>query len=241
MKNTIRFYPFSEKTTFFAPEPMPASRHVPDWYKAQPGSIRDEEMYPKGQLSSTIKRCMPIFDGMTAGYILGFPCDLYLDTTNPEKIEWSVPLPMKSFASDMFATHAPEQYDHYPVDTNKYHKQLFRVMPFWAIQTPPGYSALFMHPMHKDHLPFLAFGGLIDTDKFITDGHLSMLVEKDFKGVIKQGTPFVQVLPFKREDWEMELVDHKEASEALTKQRLNLRSTFVNSYKNKFRSKKEYK
>jgi hypothetical protein len=67
-----------------------------------------------------------------------------------------------------------------------------------------------------------------------------MLVEKNFKGVIKQGTPFVQVIPFKREPWNMELIEPIEASKEFTRQRINLRSTFVNGYKNKFRSKKEY-
>jgi hypothetical protein len=239
--NIIRFYPFSERTTFFAPEPTPAIKNTPDWYKRQPASVRDDEFLPKGELSSTIKRCMPIFDAMTAGYIIPFPCDVYIDATNPAKIEFSVPLTMKQFSNDMFAVHAPEQYDHYPIDTNKYHKQLFRIMPFWAVKTPEGYSTLFMHPLHKDHLPFLAIQGFIDTDKFITDGHLSILVEKDFKGVIKQGTPLVQVIPFKREDWKMELVPTSESSAELTKQRFKLRSNFVHSYKNKYRSKKEFK
>lgn len=239
--NKIRFYPFSEKTKSFTPVPVPASRLVPDWYKAQPGSAFDEETYSTGVLSSTIKRCMPIFDAMTSGYLIPIPCDLYIDATDPEKLEWSVPISMKPFASDMIATHAIEQYSHYPVDKNKYHKQLFRIMPFWAVGTPSGYSTIFLPPIHKDPVPFLAVGGIIDTDKFISDGHLSFFVEKDFKGVIKQGTPFIQVIPFKREPWEMELVTPEESSELFKKQRANVRSTFMNGYKNKFRSKKEFK
>jgi hypothetical protein len=239
--NKISFYPFSEKTKSFAPEPVPASKAVPDWYKRQPGTIDEETFIKNGVTSSTIKRCMPIFDYMTAGYIIPIPCDIYIDATNPEKIEWSVPQSMKMFASDMIATHAPEQYDHFPIDKNKYHKQLFRIMPFWAVKTPPGYSTLFMHPLHKDPLPFLSIGGLIDSDKFISDGHLSMLIEKDFKGVIKQGTPFAQVIPFLREDWEMELIDADESNKELQKQRLSLRSSFVNGYRNKMRSKKEFR
>lgn len=239
--NKIYFYPFSEKTTAFAPKPVPASRALPEWYKAQPAATNEEEFLAKGMLPSTIKRCMPIFDYITAGYIISTPCDIYIDATNPEKLEWSVPLPMKTFANDMISTHSPDQYSHYPIDKNKYHKQLFRIMPFWAVKTDEGYSTLFMHPTHKDPVPFLTFGGLIDTDNFITDGHLSMLVEKDFKGVIKQGTPFVQVIPFKRENWEMEIIEPAQAAKEYSKQRLDLRSTFVSGYKNKMRSKKEFK
>jgi hypothetical protein len=239
--NKIKFYPFSEKTKQFAPAPTPASKAVPDWYRKQPGSIDEETQLAKGNLSSTIKRCMPIFDYMTAGYIIYVPCDIYIDATNPEKISWSVPLTLKQFASDMIASHAPEQYDHYPIDKDIYHKELFRIMPFWAVGTEEGTSSLFMQPVHKDDLPFLAIGGMIDTDKFISDGHLSFLIKKNFKGILKQGTPLVQVIPIKREDWAMELVDAKESSADLSKQRLNVRSAFVNAYKNKFRQKKEYK
>ena len=239
--NKISFYPFSDKTLSFAPAPIPATKGVPDWYKKQPGTLDESQFIKQGVSSSTVKRCMPIFDYMTAGYLITLPCDIYIDATNPDKIEWSVPQSMKSFGSDLIASHAPEQYDHYPIDTRIYHKQLFRIMPFWSVKTPDGYSTLFTHPLHKDHLPFLAIGGLVDTDKFITDGHLSFLIEKDFVGVLKQGTPLVQIIPFKRDDWEMELIDPPAAAKEIQKQRLDLRSTFVNGYRNKMRSIKEWR
>jgi hypothetical protein len=239
--NKISFYPFSDKTSQFAPKPIPATKSVPEWYKKQPGTIDESNFIKQGMTSSTIKRCMPIFDYMTAGYIISVPCDIYIDATNPEKIEWSVPQSMKPFGSDMFASHAREQYDHYPVDKDLYHRDLFRIMPFWSVKTPPGYSAIFTHPIHKDPVPFLAIGGLVDTDDFITDGHLSFLIQKDFVGVIKQGTPLVQVIPFLREDWEMETVEPQQASKEVQTQRLNLRSTFVNGYRNKMRKIKEWR
>lgn len=241
--NKIMFYPFNEKTTEFAPKPYPASKAVPDWYKSQPGTVSDKEeiSMKQGASTSTIKRCMPIFDAMTAGYIIPMPCDIYIDSTNPEKIEWSVPLGVKPFGMDMVSHHAREQYSHYPINTNIYHKDLFRIMPFWSVKTDPGYSCLFINPIHKDEVPFWTFGGIIDTDNFITDGHISMLIEKNFKGVIKQGTPFVQVIPFKREDWSMEIVDPEISKKEVISQRLNLRSTFIGGYKNKMRSKKEWR
>jgi hypothetical protein len=68
-----------------------------------------------------------------------------------------------------------------------------------------------------------------------------MFIKKDFVGVIKQGTPLVQVIPIKREDWSMELVDTEISNAALKAQRLSIRSMFKHSYKEKFRSRKEYK
>ena len=68
-----------------------------------------------------------------------------------------------------------------------------------------------------------------------------MLIEKNFKGVLKQGTPFIQVFPFQREDWQMELVEPDVAQKEINAQRLSLRSTFSFGYKNKMRSKKDFK
>lgn len=194
-----------------------------------------------GTAASTIKRCMPIFDAMTAGYMIVAPCDIHLDATNPEKLEWQIPLTLQSLKADLFATHAPEQYENYPIDPEKYHKQLFRILPTWAVGTDPGYSVLFTNPYHTDDSPLWAFTGLIDTDGFVSDGHVSFLVKKGFKGTIRQGTPLYQLIPFKREEWSSEVVDPADAKTLFNSQRLNLRSTFMNGYKNKFRSKKEYR
>jgi hypothetical protein len=118
---------------------------------------------------------------------------------------------------------------------------LLRIMPFWIVSTTLGYSTLFLDPLHKDPSPIKALPGLIDTDGYPSDGHLSFMIEKDFKGIIKQGTPLVQIIPFKRDNWSMEIVDAKESESFLKKHRMSLRSTFTNGYKNKFRSPKEYK
>jgi hypothetical protein len=237
----IKFYPFNDATLEFAPAPKPGIRFVPDWYKAQPGSKNDEASIPQGFATSTVKRCMPIFDAMTAGYILGAPCDIYLDATDPEKLSWSLPIHIKKYEHDLFSFHSPEQYENYPINPDEYHKQLLRVMPTYAVGTEEGYSTFFMNPHHTDDSPLWAFSALVDTDKFISDGHLSFLVKKNFKGVIKQGTPLVQVFPVKREEWSMSIATAAESRKEFNTQRNVLRSTFLNGYKNKFRSKKEYK
>ena len=82
---------------------------------------------------------------------------------------------------------------------------------------------------------------IVDTDTFVTDGHLSFLVDKDFKGIIRQGTPLIQVIPFKREAWEKNFVSAEQSEEKYENQRLRLRSVFSNAYKNLFRAKKEYR
>jgi hypothetical protein len=236
----IKFYPFNESTATFAPPPVPASKMLPEWYRKQPGIIKNEQAYLGGGVDATIKKCLAIFDAVSVGYIILAPCDIYVDATDPEKLSYSIPVGIKQFQSDMFAVHAPEQYDHYPIDRSIYHKQLLRIFPYWSVETPKGYSSLFTQPLHRD-LDTYAISGVIDTDRFISEGHVSFLIKNDFKGVIKQGTPLVQVIPFKRDVWSSVQVPFKKSLNLLGKQRIILRSKFVNSYKENFWSKKEYK
>jgi hypothetical protein len=213
---------------------------LPEWYKKTPSTINNNGM-SYGQPATTVKKCMPIFDLITAGYMVTAPCDIYLDSTNPDKLQWSIPLPMMSYQGDMFAVHAPEQYENLPINKALHHKDLLRIFPFWAVGTPKGHSLLVLQPAYSDSGPLTALQAIVDTDKFITDGHLSFVVEKGFKGVIKQGTPLIQVIPFKRDSWKKEVVETENAARVFHNQRLKVRSMFVNGYKNIFRSKKDYR
>lgn len=236
----IGFHPFSEKTANFAEPPKPALKNTPEWYRNQPAVSKEHTSYKQGTVASTIKRCMPVFDSMTAGYIIAAPCDIYVNATDPNELVYSIPRQLMEFKGDIFSSHPVEQYSEYPIDTNRYHKSLLRIQPFWSIETPKGYSALFINPIHRPS-PLFAFSGLIDTDGFISEGHLSFLVEKDFDGIIKQGTPLVQVIPFQRESWESQVFSAEESLPRLKRQGMKLRSSFQNAYKTFFRSKKEYK
>jgi hypothetical protein len=235
----IKFYPYNEETKVFSPRPMLSSKALPEWYKKTPSVINNGGI-AFGQIGTTVKKCMPIFDLMTAGYVITAPCDIYLDATNPEKLQWSIPQGLISYQGDMFAVHAKEQYDKMPVNGALHHKDLLRIFPFWAVGTPKGYSTIFLQPPYSDKSPLTALQAIVDTDSFITDGHLSFWVEKDFKGIVKQGTPLVQVIPFKREHWGSFVESAKKSKRIFETQRLRLRSMFSNAYKNIFRSRKDY-
>ena len=65
---------------------------------------------------------------------------------------------------------------------------------------------LIIQPQNADDSPLMAISGIIDTDKFIVNGHFSFIVKRGFSGIIKQGTPLVQVIPFKRENWTSSII-----------------------------------
>lgn len=212
--------------------PKPASKCIPDWYKDL-GSYTNGKKAPlsNGKSTATAKRCMPIFDSITSGYIIELPADIYLTQENGiPYFQWS------NFKLVDF--HEKEQIPNYPNSANL---ELFpKWMNPWSIKTPKGYSTLFIQPMHRD-LPFTILPGVVDTDKYTAPVNFPFLInDPNFEGLIPAGTPIAQVIPFKREPWEMSIGKEKDLIEQ--EQVLNLLFTkFFDKYKNYFRAEKVYK
>ena len=74
----------------------------------------------------------------------------------------------------------------------------------WGPELPKGYSALYIPPINNFSLPFITTSGIIDNDKLTTTGRLPFFIKKNFEGTIKKGTEYINIIPFKREDWEAE-------------------------------------
>ncbi len=70
---------FTDTTGTNLEQPKPASKLVPDWYKNME-SYLDGIKKPDGSgiTSGTIKRCMPVFDAITVGYIIESPADVWV-------------------------------------------------------------------------------------------------------------------------------------------------------------------
>lgn len=238
--NKIQFLQAYPKLVSVFPEPEPGTKNIPDWYRSQPGISGEDQNTPHmGSFRLTVKKCQAFFDAIAVGYILKVPVDIYIDTTDG-KFDIQLPAEMNRFRAELVAHHSTEQISHMPFDKDQYCDTVLRIHPTWMIKTPKGYSTLFVSPMHQQPTPLSAVEAIVDTDEFISDGHLSFLVKKNFKGVIKQGTPLIQVIPFRREEWESELVKDFDEEET-NLQRSVVRSTFQNGYRMKFWHKKVFK
>lgn len=236
--NSIRFLQMYPQLANVVPEPEPGTKNVPDWYKEQP-SIAGSDIPDRGIMRLTVKKCQAFFDAMSIGYTLKAPCDIYIDTTDGN-LTLQLPVHMNKFYTALISEHVEEQVSHLPIDKEIYCNKILRIHPTWMVQTDEGYSTLFTTPMHQPPTPLKAIEGIVDTDNYFTDGHLSFLVKKNFRGTIKQGTPLVQVIPFKREDWEMK-IDRNFEAKKIEEQRARVRSTFQHGYRLKFWQKKTFK
>lgn len=214
------------------PKPVLAKTMIPDWYK-ELESYKDNKKKPVNALTSgTIKRCMPVFDVMTAGYLLLTPCDIYVTPTEEGPyFEWA-------FGADVITFHSIDQVKGYPGVTIENAAPKFNNR--WAIKTPSGYSTLFIPPVHRD-APFSILSGVIDTDKYFVPGAFPFFMkDPNWEGLIPQGTPYAQLIPFKRDSWTMKFGGEKEMVEQANQAKA-IFSKFFDRYKTMFRSNKEYK
>jgi hypothetical protein len=220
--------------------PSPAAKVVPKWYMDADLYAKDPRNgkfipnYDGGKLP-TFRACPAILDLFTTGYVLQTPCDLeFYKEGNTPKVK--VPKTHRDFCD----SRPPMPQFVYPSGYEKHH---FHWWPNWAPSLPEGYSALYVNPLNSFDLPFLTVAGIIDNDKFNTPGLMPFFIREGFEGVVKAGTPFVQIIPFKREDWEMELKFHTQ--EELLERHKQSADTFRKPdggvYKKSFWTRRKYK
>lgn len=212
-------------------KPIPASSAIPEWYKNSESYINGEKK-PSGygKTMATVKRCMPVFDAMTAGYLILLPCDVYVSIKDGEQMfEWS--------DFQLVGFHPIEQAKEHPARNRHAYPKWINM---WAIKTPKGYSTLFVQPFHRD-APFTILPGIVDTDEYFAPVNFPMVInDPEFEGMIPKGTPIAQVIPFKRESWTMQFGSKKDVREQFEITR-KLSSKFFDKYKTMFRTSKEYK
>ena len=214
------------------PTPAPSSNFVPEWYK-KIESYMGGEKKPRenGSSPATVKRCMPVFDAITAGYMILTPCDLWVEQRDGK--------PYFIWLEQMIDWHPIQQTEGHPISKDGFDSPKF--MNPWAMKTPKGYSTLIVHPMHQE-LPFTILPGIVDTDGYIAPVNFPFkLNDPKFEGMIPQGTPMAQVIPFKRESWKMSFGNIKDVIDINNKIMNYFKVVFFDRYRNKFWHRKEYK
>jgi hypothetical protein len=216
--------------------PKPAANVLPEWYKKTDSYVygntyRVGPLGPLGpsQGNQTIKKCTPVFDALTSGYIIPTYADLWV-----EKIDG---VTTYTFANNVKVEfHHVAQAPYHPHASANFYPKFANA---WAIKTPPGYSCLFTDPFHGTNPFFTVLDGIVDTDTYPSTVNFPfVLKDPNFEGLIPAGTPMVQVIPFKRDSWKMTTSLDKSEIEK-TDALLNTR--FKNRYKSLFWSKKEYR
>ena len=233
-KKIIKFNVIDEVD--YANIPMPAKKYIPKWYRdLKPSSeILDEKI--DGILASTIKnrtakKCVPFMDTFTSGYIFETWCDM-------EVIEENGNFSLKWVEGDWIPIEERPQVDNLQVPEGYYQRIVSLKLPIF-IKTPPGYSVLISQPHNRYDLPFLTLSGIVDTDIYpLFPGNTPLFIKKGSTGVIPKGTPIMQIIPFKRDNWKSVKDDSLKKEGRLAK-RMGL-SVVQNWYRENAWSKKSY-
>jgi hypothetical protein len=168
--------------------PSPAKKNIPEWF-----SKASRFWFPELKNSLSFKACPALIDVFLTGYFLKTPCDIKFDNGNLIIDEY-----YKDFCDyrpDMLGFPKPFGFE-----------RSFHWYPNWMPGLEEGYSAIYLHPINRFDLPFFTISGIIDNDKMNTPGLMPFFLKNNFSGIVPQGTPFVQIIPFKREDWVSEEV-----------------------------------
>jgi hypothetical protein len=229
-------------------QPIPAAKEIPRWYKKLPALRR---LYhpnnPQEQPDYTAKKCIPLLDAFTTGYYLVTKYDSVWSLDKNGNHLCECPAELVSGGGKPITMHPWEQLRGMDVG-DVYNEYAYKFSNPYVIKTPPGYSCLFTHPFNQIS-PFLTLTGVVDTDMHPIAIQFPFLMLKDFKGTIKANTPIVQVIPFKRDDWEFSIPEPTK----LDMQEISLRQSEFHSsryddkgnasggeYKKKYRLKKKY-
>ena len=212
--------------------PKPAIKDVPQWYKDMPEYVSEDgkKYMSQDQTPHTIKKCMPVFDAMTSGYILYTQVDVQVTQQDGAPYyRW----PSQNAISFHPIVQAPLYPNNHGFSYAKWNNP-------YAISTPPGYSVLFTQPFHRESI-FTIIPGIVDVDTYKSTVNFPFVLNNPkWEGVIPAGTPMAQLIPFKRESWNHLIGSDKELLEQ-EKIQNKLQTMLFNSYKKQFWFKKQYR
>ena len=197
----IQFVDFTKTFLFHSlhevqhsPDPYPATKFVPEWYKDLQ-KVDTESGLP------TVKRCLPFLDAMISGYIIPLPGEITI------KIEDSENLTINGEGKQLLGIHSFKQ-----VAGSNWEKDITVIFRnVWNIITEPGWSCLFVSPLNREQkYPIEIISGIVDTDNFQQIVNFPAVIKTSSTApgtefTLPKEYPLVQVIPFKRENFTMDI------------------------------------
>jgi len=230
--------------------PTPIKLNIPEWYKNLNHTVE----------KWTVKGCMPFLDTLTTGYVLKMPQDFYLkhNVDNKTKTGEVFKDSFQKFALEEFKEligakginlnagvdiHGTDQLKGCPYISKNKNLPFYKIINPWKIKTPKGYSCLFVSPLNNPDDRFSIIPGIVDTDTFPNEINFPIVINGDkypvLETTIKKGTPYAQVIPFKRDSWKM-ITKPRQVKE-IQRSRLGYQLKVIHNYKERYWNKKIWK
>ena len=175
------------------PEPKPAAKCIPDWFKRISPNIPDS-LDNLGRPGMSAKKCMPMLDAMSVGFIIPLQADVGLRVSEKCSIIEAKNGPdIKSIEFHNIAQLGGTAAPGYPAPPIKF-------LNHWVIKTAPGWSTLFL-PLINDveQKDFTCLAGFVDTDTYVKEVNFPAIWHTpNYEGYLKAGTPLVVAIPINR-------------------------------------------
>jgi hypothetical protein len=210
------------------PHPTPASKCIAPWFKSiKPIVDTGRDQFDAKGMSA--KKCMPLLDAMTAGWIIPLFGDVNVATND----DCSIIDAGKNPLGPIIESHSLSQLGNKTSPTYPGHAIKF-INP-WIIKTKPGISSFFMPPVNHFEKRFTCFSGLVDTDAYAKQVNFPAIWHiNNHDDVISAGTPLVTVIPVHRDDLEYKATPRKmtkeefEFADTLGKKQQSRRHVYTN-------------
>jgi len=169
----------------------PAAEFIPEKFNKMPAVLKKEEHARDNMYS--VKICPGLQDYIGHGYVIPAWCDMEfkIDDNNHPHLTYSDP-------SLKHAVHYPEQVGDF-LDTKFPIRTPVKLDNPWFTYTKKDWSIMYL-PMHFHENPYFeAIPGVSDHDRGPGRSPLNIMLKTNKDFTIKQGTPLVQMIPFKRQ------------------------------------------
>ena len=196
------------------PKPYPARKFLPEWYKKIPQKIDEENKLE----NSTIKRCAPVLDAFCIGWIIPLAADVeFVTNDDASSITWK-----SNFYREMVQTHGQAQINAPGKSHPESPKPPLKFLNWWQVKLSPGYSVLFVPPLNRADSRFECMSGMVDEgyEEFVNFPFF--FKQPSYTGIVKQGTPLVQAIVIKKEEFDVtcrSLTDEDVAAIELTRRK----------------------
>ena len=231
---SIRFYA-DKKILDLIPHPVNASKAMPEWFKKIKPRVKGGSITETG----TVKRCMPVFDAISQGYIIPAWCDFHVEVKYDDDEELEVWVKASGDGFDL-SNHSWDQVgDRCDLKKFTLGRVLMKFHNPWVIQTPQGWSVAFKNPANNWSNDIEIIEGVVDTDNYYSYINFPFVWTGSEVGefIIPRGTPLIHLVPFKR------VVMHSIISEVdedrVKKTDAMLKTKFFDKYKTLFWSKRK--
>lgn len=227
MTKKVEFKAVGKVMYDIAPKPEPASKYIPEWWRsANPYVLSKNNTDGKtldiqdGNTNASFKKCRPMLDGLTFGYMLPLWADVLVKSDQEiPSVQWRVNLPV-------FEGHNSQEVE----APDGYSKTLqLKYRNPWVPKLPKGYSLLLIPPVGFPNPVFKPIVGIVDYDNSQHPLLPPVWIKEGFNGVVEKGTPIAQIIPFKRDNWESSFGFYEE-QDFFAMLNKNSLSTMVNNY-----------